>query len=183
MIPPPCGVGASLLHLNMPTWSYIPYSSLSSPSSPDAAFHPALWRAAFQRIRPILFRRFGAVSLKRLHFLQRLLEGVLSHPKSRTAYQVVLDAFDTPLFCLQNLAHTLEDPQERMVYVIHLEDALHVWLTQKEEAWCWESLVIVGIAGLLGIGLAYMVTQSVPPCNWCTTQGSPLLHLFGTSLA
>jgi hypothetical protein len=166
----------------MPTWSYIPNTDLPYSCDANAAFHPATWHAAFHRIKPALFKTFDNVTVKKLHFLHRLVEGVMKHRNSHTAYQVVFEAFGAPLFCLRNLAHTLQDPADRMVYVIHLEDALHGWLMRKEE-WCWESVALVGIAGLLGIGFAYLFINAVPSCNWCSYTRPPAsLHLFNPPL-
>jgi hypothetical protein len=165
--------------LKMPAWSYIPNSTLSYSCVADAAFHPATWQAAFHRIKPALFKTFGNVTLKKLHFLHRLIEGVMRHRNSHAAYQVVFEAFGAPLFCLRNLAHTLQDPADRMVYVIHLEDALHGWWVKKGESLCWESTVLLGIAGLLGLGLAYLFIHMVPSCNWCGyTRPPALLNMF-----
>jgi hypothetical protein len=146
----------------MSTWSYIPYISYPKTDA-DAAFHPAMQQAAFRRLQSAVFRNFLGVSMERHKFLQRLLDGVLRHEKTATAYEVVLESFGIPLFRLRNLAHTLQDPLDRMVYIIHLEDSLHAWLQFKQDtSMCWEFGAAAGLVIVLGICMTMFLKGILP---------------------
>jgi hypothetical protein len=138
----------------------IPYTSYPS-SETNAVFHPALWQAACHRIRPQLFKVFGT-SAENHKFLHLLLTGVLKHPRTHESYEIVLESFGVPLFRIRNLAHTLQDPVDRMVYVIHLEESLHAWRIIRDDSVCWEAWVAMGVACLVGIGMAFFLKSAIP---------------------
>jgi hypothetical protein len=149
-----------ILASNMPNWSYIPYTFMNEMENnylikePVACFHPLFAKAAYNRICRELSREFHDITNEKLYFLQRMMDGILRNKHGQQAYLIVLESFGKPLFAIRNLAHTLQDPVERGVYVIHLEDALHVWRQKREEGGtCWEALVFVGIVGLIGFTL------------------------------
>jgi hypothetical protein len=131
-------------------------------------------------MQPQLFQIFHGATIQKIKFLHMLLEGVLKHPNTHSAYEVILESFGVPLFRIRNLNHTLQDPVDRMVYVIHLEDTLHTWRVHKEESVCWEAWIAIGIAGIVGITLAFLVNASLPTPNSTlpTLPTIPTLHLL-----
>ncbi len=153
----------------MPSWSYIPYTSIDAKylaKEPVTSFHPLFVKAAHTRISRMLFKEFKDIGGTKLHFLQRMMNGILSNKYGQQAYLIVLESFGKPLFVVRNVAHTLQDPWARGVYVIRLEDALHIWRRTREEEGgviCWEALVLVGIAGLIGFSLSSLIRGTVPP--------------------
>ena len=149
----------------MPSWSYIPYTSLPpkyEAKEPQAAFHSAFAGAAYTRIRQVLLQEFQGQCAEKLRFLANMLNGVLRNTNGRRAYLIVLEAFGKPLFVVRNLAHTLQDPVDRGVYMVHLEDALQIW-QERQAGFCWEALLLVGIAGLVGWGVSAALQQN---SNW-----------------
>jgi hypothetical protein len=147
----------------MPNWSYIPYKSLDPHYHIDApvAFHPAMAASASQRIRRHLFAAFH-VSEDKMYFLQRITHGVLTNGFGQSAYLIVLEAFGKPMYAMRNLAHTLQDPEDRKVYIVHLEEALHVWKERDKTTW-WECVAALGFLGLVGaVGFGYI--NVAQPC-------------------
>jgi hypothetical protein len=139
----------------MPAWSYIPYT-FAYAKEPSACFHPLFADAAYKRICHTLAAEFPDISDEKLYFLQRMMDGILKNKHGQQAHMIVLESFGKPLFILRNLAHTLQDPADRTVYVIHLEDALHIWrIAQKERTTNWEAVAFVGIVGLVGVALSW----------------------------
>lgn len=147
----------------MPNWSYIPYTSLAPCYAKDAhaAFHPMMAAAAYRRIRRTLYATFEGQPADKLHFLQCILHGVLTHRRARHAYYIVLESFGKPLFVVRNLAQTLEEVENRHVYMVHLEDALCVW-RKREQGW-WEWVALAGLVGVLGyVAMRYPVPTLRP---------------------
>lgn len=141
----------------MPPWSYISYTSLNpsyAVKEPVAGFHPMFNIAAHKRIRQLLFKEFHGLKPECLHFLTHMVGGVLRNTNGKRAYLIVLESFGKPLFVIRNIAHTLQDPVDRGVYIVHLEEALHMWHEKdRQEDTCWESFVLVGIACIVAYGL------------------------------
>lgn len=153
----------------MPSWSYIPYiASKSLPPSllnkePAAAFHTTMTVAAIRRISATtLLQTFQGLPVEKLHFLQRLLAGVLTNRNGQSAYLIVLESFGKPHLILRNLSHTLQDPKDRHVYIIHLEDALHQWRSRQESGICWEFMIMLGCIGLVSLGLTSLLQKHIP---------------------
>jgi hypothetical protein len=85
-----------------------------------------------------------------------MMDGILKNKYGQQAYMIVLESFGKPLFVVRNLGCTLQDPADRGVYVIHLEDALYVWrIAHKERTTHWEAIAFVGIVGLVGVALSW----------------------------
>ncbi len=152
----------------MPNWSFIPYTSLPSKyfavAKATVAFHPATVKAASRRIRRHLFHEFS-VSDDKMYFLQRIVDGLITNGYGRRAHTIVLEAFGKPLFAIRNLAHTLQDPEDRKVYIVHLEEAFHVWRERDTDSW-WEYVALLGLAGILGVvgfGCLHVAWPSVRP--------------------
>lgn len=147
----------------MPAWSYVPYTSLGDKYIAKEAitsYHPLLSHSAVGRIRRILSLEFQDIPLMKMYFLHRMMDGVLRNKHGKKAYLIVLESFGKPLFVVRNLAHTLQDPADRGVYIIHLEDALHIWHNSKESkhSW-WETVLLVGMLGILGYHLTSSLNQ------------------------
>ncbi len=95
-----------------------------------------------------------------MYFLQRITDGVLKNGYGKRAYMIVLEAFGKPLFIMRNLAHTLQDPEDRKVYIVHLEEALHVWRERDTATWV-EYVAVLGLLGIMGAA-AYASCVSWP---------------------
>ncbi len=163
----------------MPSWSYIPYTSLPpkyEAKEPQAAFHSAFAGAAYKRIRQTLIQEFHGQCSEKLRFLTNMVEGVLRNKNGKRAYLIVLEAFGKPLFVVRNLAHTLQDPVDRGVYMVHLEDALQIW-QERQEGFCWEALLLVGIAGIVGYGFSSLFQSSWLPVH-PNIRPHALIHFF-----
>jgi hypothetical protein len=165
----------------MPNWSYIPYTSYASKPArilgyPIVGYHPAMAAAACRRIRRVLTGEFQA-SDDKMFFLKRIAEGTLTNGYGKRAYMIVLEAFGKPLFVMRNLANTLQDPEDRGVYIVHLEEALHVWRerTHADETW-WDTVCMLGIVGIAGV-LTYSFVSSVE-MKWPVVKPHALMAFF-----
>jgi len=160
----------------MPNWSYIPYTSYVPKSAPAVGYHPAMAAAACRRIRRVLTGEFH-VSDDKMFFLQRIAAGTMTNAHGTKAYMIVLEAFGKPLFVMRNLANTLQDPEDRGVYIVHLEEALHVWREREQthETW-WDTVLMLGIVGLAG-AMTYSFVSSVE-MKWPAIKPHALMGFF-----
>lgn len=159
----------------MPNWSYIPYTSLNPKyHAPSVGYHPAMAAAACRRIRRVLMGEFQ-ISDDKMFFLKRIAAGTMTNAHGKKAYMIVLEAFGKPLFIMRNLANTLQDPEDRGVYIVHLEEALHVWRKREHETW-WDTVCMLGVVGLAGV-LTYSFVSSVE-MKWSEIKPHALMAFF-----
>lgn len=161
----------------MPNWSYISYTSLPPKyDAPGVGYHPAMAAAACRRIRRVLMGEFQVCDDK-MFFLQGIATGTMTNARGTKAYMIVLEAFGKPLFVMRNLVNTLQDPEDRGVYIVHLEEALHVWREREHsrETW-WDTALMLGIIGLAGV-LTYSFVSSLE-VKWPALQPHALIGFF-----
>lgn len=168
------------LFLKMPSSSFIPYTTYSIPEA-LGAYHSAMCPAAYKRLRSVIVERFYRTQKDNLHFLLCMMHGVLHNKHAAKAYAIVFESFGVPLFVLRNLSHTLQDLEDRMVYVIHLEDALTVWNTRHAEETMWETIALVSAIGIIAAGIAWGIVNMIPSSPVANIRPHSLFHFFHAS--
>lgn len=137
-----------------PEWSMWPV---------DTVFHTATRRVSRQRLVHRLAIRFADIEKSKIAAIQTSVASALTHRWGFRAWAIHLQAFGETLFVIRNTACTLQDPKDRRVCVLHLEDILvHRYRLDAEEVG-WVHGVVLGVTFLLGAFLAWQIRPLLLP--------------------
>lgn len=137
-----------------PEWSMWPV---------DAVFHTGTRRASRQRLARRLAVRFAGVEKTKLAAIQAVTTSALIHRWGLRAWSIHIQAFGETLFVIRNTAYTLQDPKDRRVCVLHLENALLHRRRLEAQELGWVEGVVLGVTFLLGAFLAWQIHPFIRP--------------------
>ncbi len=159
--------------------SYIPYMQLTSSlaSRPaDIAFHPAFWEGAMHRLARTIHADFRDIPAGKQLFLIRLVRGLANHKRAFRAYSILVESFGQPLYHIRNLAKTQQNPDERMVYVMHLDDLYEQW--RKREESCWSAADCLCLTTLVGALLGIVLAAFTQHTTQVGIRPHPFLNMY-----
>lgn len=129
----------------------------------DTVFHIGTRRASRLRIARRLAVRFADIEKAKLAVIQAATTSALTHRWGLRAWSIHLQAFGETLFVIRNTAYTCQDPQDRRICVLHLENALlHRHHLETQELG-WVEGVVLGVTFLLGAFLAWHIHPLIHP--------------------
>lgn len=143
----------------------------------DAVFHPATRRASRRRIVDRLAIRFAHLSAHKRKAIQTSVCSALAHSWGNKAWAIHLQAFGETLFVLRNSAYTLQDPRDRRVCIVHVDD---VWFRREfPTGFGWVEGLMLGAMFVIGACVAATLYPLIQPPTLqrsCTYYLGGLLH-------
>jgi hypothetical protein len=156
-----------------PEWSMWPV---------DTVVHTSTRRASRRRILTRLATRFADLPSHKIAAVQASVSSALAHRWGYRAWAIHLQAFGETLFVIRNTAYTLQDPKDRRVCVLHLEDVLLRRHTLEVQELTWtEEIMLLGFTFVLGALVAWQVYPMIHAptllnaCKYTFARG--LLHI------
>jgi hypothetical protein len=122
----------------------------------DAVWHPALYRVARRRLAHRLRTRFFHLAATKRHTLIVQTLAALGHRDVRGAWAVVIEASGEVLWVLRNTARSLQDPKDRTICRICLEDIFAVDAKTNVSVGVTECLIL-GAVFMLGALTAFAI--------------------------
>lgn len=131
----------------------------------DTVFHTGMRRVSLRRILHRLSIRFAGLEKTKTATIRTAVASALSHRWGYNAWAIHLCAFNETLFVIRNTACTFQNPQERHVCVLHLEDALvHRGQLDATDLGGIGCLTLCAVF-LLGLLMAWYIYMIINPCG------------------